>query len=152
MFDRAWRSNSCSTRSNSPAIESKIRFASTCASSKTADVSAAGIVCGINRLGLFSDLVRSIVRELHIDTEVAGFQRGNYLLQGIAIAARDPDRVALDRGLHFGLRVLDQLDDILRLFLGNALLNLRALAHRASRRGFDRAIAQSLQWDPATHQ
>src|SRR5215471_12984492 len=123
MFDRAWRSNSCSTRSNSAAIESKIRFASTCASSKTADVSAAGIVC---------DLVRSIIRELHIDAKVAGFQRGNHLLQGIAIAARDPDRVALDRGLHFRLGVLDQLDDILRLLLGNALLNLRALAHCAA--------------------
>src|SRR5213082_943964 len=167
MFERAWRSNSASTSINSVAIEPKIRFAESCASSRTAVCSAAGILLlNWNRLdrGLVRDRphkygpkrilksVRSVIRKLHVYPKVFCFQRRNDLLKGIAILTRYTDRVPLNRGLHLRFRIFDQLYDVLRFFLRNALLDLRALTHGAAPRGLNRAVAQRFQRHAATHE
>jgi hypothetical protein len=45
--------------------------------------------------------VGSVIRELHIDSEVLLPQHGYDVLQRIAVLAAHAHQIALDRGLHF---------------------------------------------------
>src|SRR6266404_7646702 len=101
MFERACRSNSSSTSSNSGEIRSKIRLAVSWTSSRIA-VELVAVV--ISHLTLWPTryrrrlrtLVRSVVRKLHVDAKVFRLQAGDHLLQSIAIFARDSHHVALN--------------------------------------------------------
>src|SRR5436309_2454201 len=61
------------------------------------------------------------VDELHVDAEIALAEQLDHRLEHIAILAGDPHKVALDRGLHLELAVLDLLDDLARLLDGDPL-------------------------------
>ena len=56
-------------------------------------------------------------------------------LQDIAILAADAHEIALDGSLDLELAVLDLLDDLARLFGGDALLQRDLLAHRGPAAG-----------------
>src|ERR1035438_5698517 len=60
--------------------------------------------------------------------------------------------IALDRGLRFFLRILDQLYDLSRLFNRDPLLNGDLLFHCASGGWFQRAIGQAFQGHAAFYQ
>src|SRR5579872_2510076 len=81
-------------------------------------------------------LVGPVIGELHIDAKVPVLEHPDDLLQGIAILAADPDRVALNRGLHLQLGVLDHLDDVAGLLHRYPLLQLHLLPHGRARRRF----------------
>jgi hypothetical protein len=69
-------------------------------------------------------LVGPVIRELQIDAKILLLDHGDNFLQRIAILAADPHYVALDRGLRFFLRILDQLYDLPRLFDRDPLLQV----------------------------
>src|ERR671913_2026700 len=94
-------------------------------------------------------LVGSIVCKLHVNAEVFILQPGDNVLKCIAVAARHAYDVTLDRCLDFYLAVLDELDDLFRLLLWNALLNLRALADGAAGGRLNFPVAQGFQWNTA---
>src|SRR5208283_5938460 len=71
-------------------------------------------------LKYFVPSVGSVIRELHVNAEIALPQQGDDFLQCIAVLAADAHQVALNGGLHFFLGILDELDDLSRLFDGNA--------------------------------
>ena len=73
-------------------------------------------------------------------------------LQRIAILAAYPHYIALDRGLRFFLRILDQLHDLPRLFDRDPLLNADLLFHRASGGRLQRPVGQSFQGHAAFDQ
>src|ERR1051326_6473444 len=97
MFERACCSNSPSTSCNSGAISSKIRFAVSWTSSISTDCVVAVIY---SRFTIYGLLIRSVVSELHVNSEVFRFEVRDHLLQRIAIAAGDAHHVTLNRGLH----------------------------------------------------
>src|SRR5208337_5469198 len=84
--------------------------------------------------------VGSIIRELHVDAEIALLQHGDDFLQRIPVFTADANQVALDGRLHFFLRVFDDLDYLARLLNGHALLHRDALAHRRSGGRLDSAV------------
>src|SRR6185503_6604454 len=61
--------------------------------------------------------VGAVIGELHVDAEIALAQHLDHRLQDVAVASRDPHKIALDRRLHLQLAVFDLLDDLAR-FLG----------------------------------
>src|SRR6266850_322434 len=155
MFERAWRSNSCSTRSSSGETRSKMRLAESRTSSRTALCSAACIVfrpAGLSAYMPAPGLVAPVIRELHVNAKVLRLQRSDHLLQSVAVFPRNSHHVALNRRLDFHLRVLDEPHDFLRLLLRDALLNLRSLLHGAPGGGFRIPVRQGLQRHSATHQ
>src|ERR1700733_10288986 len=62
------------------------------------------LTCGLQPAGRSA---RTVIRELHIDAEVAPLQQRDDFLQRIAVLAGDPDAVALDRGLNLLFGVFD---------------------------------------------
>ena len=88
------------------------------------------------------DLVRSVIRKLHVNAEVFALQTGNHCLQRVAVLAGDAHDVTLNRSLDLGLRIFDELHNFFRLLLRNALLNLHVLSDGAARRRLDGSIAQ----------
>src|SRR5271165_3284301 len=90
-------------------------------------------------------LVRTVVRKLHVDSEILPLDQGDDLLQRIAVLAAHAHHVALNRRLHFLLRILDQLHDVAGLLDRNALLHGDLLLGRAARGRFDGAVSQALQ-------
>src|SRR2546425_1898171 len=166
MFERACRSNSSSTSCNSGEIKSKMRLAVNSTSSAYA-VCPAVCMClirldygpvrqwragQVRRLNENILLVASIIRELHIDSEVFRFETRNHLLQSIAIAPGHAEHIPLNRGLNLSLRILNVLHNILRFFLWDALLDLHALTDCASGRSVDVAVAQSFQGHTTPHE
>ena len=72
------------------------------------------------------------VAEIHILQRLLELQpayQRDRLLQIVALLARDPELVALDRSLHLELAVLDRADDALAEFLIDALAQRHGLAH-----------------------
>src|SRR5437667_9416635 len=134
MLERAWRSNSSSTRSSSGETKSKMRLAESRTSSRTALCSAACIMFR------WRTSVTPVIRELHVNAKVLRLQGSDHLLQSVAIFTRDSDHVALNGRLNFRLRILDKPHDFLRFFLRDALLNLRPLLHGAAGRRFGIAV------------
>src|SRR5215475_8885531 len=121
ILERARFSNSPSTASISLWIKQKI--------------SCAVVVCvsrwaGAERMFAITVLVRPIVSELHVNAEIVIAQGRDDLLQDVPVAARDSHGVALNRRLHFELRVFDEFDDLFGLLLRNALLQRDPLANR----------------------
>src|ERR1044072_623718 len=92
-----------------------------------------------------SSLIRPVVRVLHVDAEVFRLELSNDFLQGVAVAAGDADGVALNRGLDFELRLLDELNYLFGLLRGDALLDGYVLADGAAGRGFDAPVGESLE-------
>src|SRR5439155_14059545 len=88
---------------------------------------ANGATGQVRRLNENILLVASIIRELHIDSEVFRFETRNHLLQSIAIAPGHAEHIPLNRGLNLSLRILNVLHNILRFFLWDALLDLHTL-------------------------
>ena len=75
-----------------------------------------------------------------------------HFLQRVAIPAGHAHQVALNRGLHLLLAVLDRLHDLARLLDGDALLQRDLLAHGGTGRGSDGPERQALQRHLALHQ
>src|SRR5215831_7680100 len=88
--------------------------------------------------------VGTVIGELHVDAEIALAQQLDNRLQHIAVLARHAHEVALDRGLHLQLAVLDLLDDLARLLRSDALLQRDLLPHGGPRGGNDGAIGEAL--------
>src|SRR5262245_2479880 len=142
MLERARFSNSSSTASISLWIERKISWAVACISRWA----------GAERMFAITVLVRPVVSELHVNAEIVIAQGRDNLLQRVAVAARDAHGVALDRRLHFELRVFYELDDLFGLLLRNALLQSDTLANRPAQGRFDTAVSQSLERHAALDQ
>src|ERR1035438_4236430 len=66
--------------------------------------------------------VGAVVGKLQFQTHILAAQQGDDGLQLVAVLARYSHRIALDAGLRLPLRVLDQANDLLGLFDGDALL------------------------------
>src|SRR5208282_4744885 len=96
--------------------------------------------------------VAPVIRELQIDAKILLLDHRDQLLQRVANLAADPHYVALDRGLRFFLRILDQLHDFSGLFNRDPLLNGDLLLHCASGGWFQRAIGQAFQGHAAFYQ
>src|SRR3712207_3886211 len=97
MLERQARPNSASTSDSSGATRPKMRRAIRCVSSTAAvwpDVCIGCWACSAS----FKMLVGAVVRVLHVDAEIFGLEPGDDVLQGVAVAARDPHHVALNRG------------------------------------------------------
>src|SRR5450759_3715522 len=90
-------------------------------------------------------LVAPVIRELQIDAKVLLLDHRDHFLQRIAILAADPHYIALDGGLRFFLRILDQLHDLPRLFDWDPLLQGDLLFYRASGGWLQRTVGQSFQ-------
>src|SRR5215475_14363072 len=120
ILERARFSNSPSTASISLWIKQKISCAVVCISRRA----------GAERMFAITVLVRPVVSELHVNAEIVISQGRNDLLQDVAVTARDSHGVALNRRLHFELRVFDEFDDLFGLLLRNALLQRDPLANR----------------------
>src|SRR5262249_30511139 len=73
-------------------------------------------------------LVAPIVGELHVDAEITALQKSDDLLKSVAVFSAYADGIALDRSLHFFLRVLDDANDLFGFFRGNSLLHGDLLA------------------------
>src|ERR1700729_1227991 len=106
----SWSSGSSSSASNFPAGPSMNRLS-------------------IRRGIIDEGLVGAVVRELHVDAEVAALQQRDHFLQRVAIFAGDTHEIALYGGLRFLLAVFDGFHDLARLFNGDALLHCHLLAN-----------------------
>src|SRR5512146_2551767 len=89
--------------------------------------------------------LRAVVEKLRVDTELLFAQELDDRLQLVAIAAENAYLALLNLGLHLALRALDELDDLPRLFDGNALLQLDPLPDAPASGGFHRAAAQRFE-------
>src|SRR5512143_2156967 len=96
--------------------------------------------------------LRAIVEKLHVDPEVLFAQELDDRLQLVPVAAEDPDLGLLDLRLHSALGPLHELDDLARLFDGDALLQLDPLPDAPAPGGFHRAAAQRLERNLTLHQ
>src|SRR6266581_2655043 len=84
--------------------------------------------------------VSPVIRELHINAEIAGTHQRNNFLQNVAIFAAHPHQIALNGSLHLLLGIFNQLHDFARLLNGNPLLHRDALAHGAAGRRLQRRV------------
>src|SRR5512135_2510135 len=57
----------------------------------------------------------SEILELELDAHVRGAEKAHGVLEIILLLAADPEALLVDRRLHLELRVLDDLDELLRL-------------------------------------
>src|SRR5208337_2994038 len=96
--------------------------------------------------------VGTVIRKLHVNAEIVLPQHRNDVLQCIAIFAADANYITLNGSLDLLLGILNELDDVARLFDRNALLHGDALAHGRTRRLFDGAIGERLQRNAALYQ
>src|SRR4051812_41729330 len=122
-------------------------------SRRRSNISFAFIAGGLARRSFIVGpaLIRSVVRELHVDTEIAALHQRDDLLQRVAVFAGHPHGVALDRGLHLFLGILDCFHDLLRLFDWDTLLHRDLLPHGRAKRRVHRAVAQRFEWHAALH-
>src|ERR1039457_3255997 len=74
--------------------------------------------------------IRAVVDELRVDAEIALAEQLDCSLENVAVFAGNAREVTIDGSLHFELAVLDLLDDLARLFDGDALLERDLLFHR----------------------
>jgi len=111
-------------------------------------------ICLLDGCELVSNqlLVGAEVSELELHAEVAGAQLGHDLLQDVAVLGDDANGVALDAGIGFQLRVLDDGDYLLGVFAGDALFQLDLLANGGVGRGFDLLVFEVLERDAALDQ
>src|SRR5436309_13356858 len=72
-------------------------------------ISRTWVVTGVVKTRSWS--LRPVIDELHVDAKIAPAQQCDDLLQYVAVFAAHAHQVALDRGLHFFLAVLDVLHD-----------------------------------------
>ena len=79
-------------------------------------------------------------------------QQGNDGLQRVAVLAGNSHSIALNACLHLLLRVLDQANNLLGLFSGDALLQGYLLAHAFARGRLHLAVSQVLERDAALDQ
>ena len=94
-------------------------------------------------------IIIAIVRELNVDPEIGLTNQGDDLLQAVAVFAGDADDLSVDGGLYLLLGILDELDDLTRLFNGDALLELDLLADGGAGGGLDFAVFKGLERDIA---
>src|SRR5262249_31592421 len=87
-----------------------------------------------------------------VNAKIFVFEFSDDVLQRVAIASRHAHDVALNRGLHFYLRVLDELYDFLRLLLRNAFLNRRSLSDGAAGGWFNSTVIESFKRHTTAHQ
>ena len=71
--------------------------------------------------------LRAVVEKLHVDAQILVAQELDDRLQLVSVAAEYPDLRLLNLCLHLALGPLDELDDLPRLFDGDALLQLDPL-------------------------
>src|SRR5262245_10834736 len=90
-------------------------------------------------------LLRAVVGELHLDTQVLLPEELDHRLEVVPVLAEHADLVLLDLRLDLELRVLDEAHDLLRLLHRDPLLDVDPLAHGATRRGLDLAVAERLE-------
>src|SRR5262245_11032575 len=94
-----------------------------------------------------------IVAELQCDAEVLFSQQTHHFLQIVSGPRADAQLIALNRRLDLlQLRILDELDDVPRLFGGDSLLQRDLLTHRAVGGRLRRASRQILHWHIAANQ
>src|SRR5438132_11329661 len=93
--------------------------------------SSLGLLSDSNRLcktvRLYTTLVRTVIRKLHMNAEIFILQLGDHVLQSVPVAACDPNHISLNGHLHFSFRILNELYNLSGLLVGNALLNLSLL-------------------------
>src|ERR1700693_5184927 len=96
--------------------------------------------------------IRPVIRKLQVNPKIVSPQQSDDFLQRVAVLAADPHQVALNRGLRFLLRILNQLHNLARLFDGNPLLHRDFALRGSARRRFHSTVSQPLQRDPALDQ
>ncbi len=77
--------------------------------------------------------VRTIVRKLHVNSEVFVLQLRNDVLQRVAIAARHAHDVTLNRSLDLGFTVFDELHDLFGFVLSEYLAEFARVVARCRR-------------------
>src|SRR3989442_1039803 len=137
-FETVSRPNSCSMAAKSSRSNSK--------------TSLPLMMAGELNFTVYPLLVRPVICELHINSEILLLQQGNDFLQSVAIFPAHPDQISLNRRLDFLLRVLDKLHNFAGFLNGNSLLHGDALFGHASRRRLDRSVGEAFQRHSAFHQ
>jgi hypothetical protein len=102
--------------------------------------------------GKYEALVRAIISELHVYTKIFSLEFANYILKSVAILSGNAHHVRLDRRLHFGFGIFNELDHFFGFILRNALLDCSLLPNCSTRGGLYNAVGQGLQRDPAPNQ
>src|SRR5215470_2407679 len=82
-----------------------------------------------------------------MDPKILALKFGYDILQGIAVATRNPYDITLNGSLNFSFTVFDELNNLFCLLLRNTLLNLSSLSNRATDCRFYVAITQRFQWN-----
>src|SRR5437763_1609418 len=146
IFDSKLRRSSSSTSCSFGAMGSRRRSTRESWSAKA--VGLGGLTAGKNKRSVRS-VSTAVVRELERDSVVLRLDQSNCFLKIVLVPAGDAHLIALDRRLHFHLRVLDGPDDGLGLLGLDALHDLGALAHRAAGGRLDLGIVEGLERDAA---
>src|SRR3984893_10439866 len=96
-------------------------------------------------------LIRSVIRELRINTEILATKERDDFLQRVTILASAPHQFSLTRCFHLLLGILDDLYDLARLLDGDALLHGDLLFYCAPGGGLHGTVCQSFERDTALH-
>src|SRR5215472_14186586 len=129
------RTSDTVSRPNSRSIAAR----SSCRRSKTS------LALRITVMFKVGPLVRSIICELHVDTEIGLLEHGDDLLQRVAVFAANAHKITLNRCLYLEFGILNELDDLSSLFDRNSLLQTHLLPHRRTGSGVDCAISERFE-------